>query len=192
MMTIDNFDEAVVEYFESFYDYCIWGKTNEAFDKAAVKWGDQIPLPLISLARTELGLASLRNFALFKRGQMVGLSQTKVQRERILPMSMTYQADIWSDNLKQCTQLFSEVLFRTLDKPVIEVKFDNGAIDTKEIRLMDVVDNNDSTQISTRGRLYRFSIIYQVDGYIVKQIENDRIFIVPSFYTYEHKDLKKL
>lgn len=191
MLTILNFDDAVVDYFSSFFDYVVWGAPNVAFKNAAMKWDDKVPLPLISIYRSELALASLRNFPLFKKGNMTGLSEKNVNRERVLPMMMSYQADIWGSDLEQATQLFCEVLFRTLDKPMIPVHLEGKEEPVmKELRLLDIVDNNDATQISSRGRLNRYSILYQVDGYIAKLVENDRIFIVPKFYSYDGKELK--
>ena len=104
---------------------------------------------------------------------------------------LSYQADIWASENAQAAQLLSEVLFRTLDKPMFPVKCDGMEEPIqKHLQLLDVIDNSDSSQISTRGRLHRYTIVYQVDGHIAKLIENDRIFIVPEFYSYDGKELK--
>ena len=191
MLTFRNYDEAVIEFFKSFYEHSVYGSPAVAFKNAAMVYGDKVPLPLISVYRSELGLGSQRNFALFKRGNITNVTDKTVSRERILPLMLSYQADIWASENAQAAQLLSEVLFRTLDKPMFPVKCDGMEEPIqKHLQLLDVIDNSDSSQISTRGRLHRYTIVYQVDGHIAKLIENDRIFIVPEFYSYDGKELK--
>lgn len=190
MLTIQNYDQAVVDYFKSFYETTVYGSPEVAFKNAALQYKDKVPLPLISVYRSELGLAPIRNFPLFKRGNITAVSESTVSRERILPLTFIYHADVWATKASQAAQLFSEVLFRTIDKPLFDVAFDG--IEPKiqaNLILTEIVDNTDSTQISTRGRLNRYTLIYQVDGHISKLIENDRIFIVPEFYSYNGKEL---
>lgn len=191
MLTIKNYNDAVVDYFQSFFENTVWGAPNEAFKNAAMREEskDKVQLPLISVYRTEIGLDT-RNFALFKRGHITNISANKIERERVLPLVLSYQADIWASNSDQCTQLFSEVLFRTIDKPLVPVHFDG--IEEKldaNLVLLDIVDNSDTSQISTRGRLYRYTIVYQMNAHIVKIVENDRINIVPEFFTYDGREI---
>lgn len=191
MLTISNYDTAVVEYFESFYDNVVYGSPSVAFKNAAMKNNDKVKLPLISIYRSDLSLTSLRNYALFKKGNISAISEDKVTRERILPITFSYQADIWASTTYVAAQLFSEVLFRTLDKPTVLVHHDGFKVPIeKYLRVTDIIDNSDATQISTRGRLNRYTIIYQLDGHIAKIVENDRIYIVPEFYSYDGKELK--
>ena len=191
MLTILNYDNALVDYFSSFYKYIVYGAPNVAFKNAGMKFGDKVPLPLISIYRSEIGLASLRNFPLFKKGNITNLNNCIVERERILPLNLSYQVDVWGSDLDQTTQLFCEVLFRTLDKPLFPVNHDGmeEALQ-KNLQLLDIIDNTDSSLISTRGRLNRYTLVYQVDAHIAKIVENDRIFIVPEFYSYDGNKLE--
>ena len=104
---------------------------------------------------------------------------------------LSYQIDIWATESSVAMELFCELLFRLLDSPAISVQHQGMEEPlVKYLDILEVMDNTDTSQISTRGRLSRFTIVTQLNAHIAKLIENDRIFIVPEFYSYDGKSLK--
>ena len=191
MFTLLNFDHAIETWCKERYTYSVWGDPSTAFKNAGMEFGDKVPLPLVSVYRSDLNLANSRNFALFKTGNINSITTDKIRRERILPVLMSYQIDIWASAYDQAVQMFSELLFRIMDNPKVTVRMDGEkeAYDTY-FNVTEIVDNSDTSQISTRGRLNRLTIITQVDGYIMNSYESDRINIVPEFRDFSGNELK--
>lgn len=190
-MSITNYDKGIVKYFEDIYENVVWGDPNTAFKNNAMKHEDKVLLPMLSVYRPEIMLDPSINFAQLKKGAALEIDQFSVTRERTLPLILSYQLDVWATGNDQAAALFAEVLFYTMDKPGVPIEIsgaDNPVI--QYLTITDVVDNTDTTQIASRGRLCRFTILYQIRAHIVKLEKNDRIKVVPEFYTYDGKQLK--
>lgn len=192
MLTIDNYNVGVKGYIKKLFDNTVWGNPSEAFKNAAREGGDKLSLPLVSVYRSDLGLAASRNFAAFKTGAPIKVTETKVTRERVLPFILSYQIDVWAVEEETATALFSELLFRLIDEPAVPIQhpgMEEPVINYLEV--IEVMDNSDISQIATRGRLHRYTIICQMNAHIAKIVEKDRIYIIPEFYTFDGVKLDK-
>ena len=190
MLTFKNYDDAVIDYFKKIYQWSVYAQTDRAFQVAGMEFGDKVPLPLISVYRTDFALNPFRNTPLFFRGKTLALTETKVNKERVFPMLFNYQVDVWGDDHDVVAQLYSELLFAVTEMPIITVDF-AGSREPLEAHLsiIEVNQNNEPSQIATRGRLYRYSVTYQVHVYIIKQEEHDVIRIVPQFFDFDANKL---
>ena len=191
MLTFKNYDEAVVNYFRDLYEWSVYASPDNAFHTAGMTFDDKVPLPLISVYRSDFSLNPIRNTALFFRGRTIAISDEKIEKERILPLLFSYQMDLWGDNDSVVNQLFSELLFAVIEDPLIKVHHD-GYEEIKESNLVltEIQNNSDSIQYSTRGRLYRLTAIFQVMAYIAKIEERTRIYVVPQFFDFDGKKIE--
>ena len=191
MLTFKNYDEAVVNYFRDLYEWSVYASPDNAFHAAGMAFDDKVPLPLISVYRSDFSLNPIRNTALFFRGRTLAISDEKIEKERILPLLFSYQMDLWGDNDSVVNQLFSELLFAVIEDPLIKVHHD-GYEEIKESNLVltEIQNNSDSIQYSTRGRLYRLTAIFQVMAYIAKIEERTRIYVVPQFFDFDGKKIE--
>ena len=191
MLTFKNYDDAVVNYFKSLYDWSVYASPENAFNIAGMNFGDKVPLPLISVYRSEFGLNPVRNTALFFRGRTLAISEDKINKERILPLLFSYQMDLWGDVDAVINQMFSELMFAVIEDPLITIDFDGFEEPYKaNLVLTEIQNNSDSIQYASRGRLYRYTAIFQVQAYIAKLVEKDRIRVVPQFYDFSARELK--
>ncbi len=191
MLTFKHYDDAVTDYFKRIYEWTVFSSPDSAFHTAGLNFGDKVPLPLISLYRSEFALNPSRNTALFFRGRTLNVTETKINKERILPLLFSYQVDFWGDHEAQLSQMLSEVLFCTIEDPIIKLNMD-GFDKPYEANmvLQEVQNNSESIQFSSRGRLYRFTATFQIQAYIAKLEERERAYVVPTFYTYDGKRLE--
>lgn len=190
MLTFKHYDEAVIKYFRDLYDWSVYASPENAFHTAGMTFDDKVPLPLISVYRTEFTLNPIRNNALFFRGRTLSVSEDKVNKERILPLIFSYQMDLWGDNESIVDQMFSELLFAVIEDPLITLICDGFDEPYKaNLVLTDIQSNSDSIQYSSRGRLYRLTAIFQVQAYIAKLEERARIKVVPQLFDYDGKKL---
>ena len=191
MLTFKHYDEAVVNYFKDLYDWTVYASPDNAFHTAGMVFGDKIPLPLISVYRSEFGLNPFRNTALFFRGRRLEVSEEKINKERILPLIFSYQMDLWGDNDAILNQMFSEVLFAVIEDPLITLICDGFDEPYKaNMVLTEIQNNSESIQFSSRGRLYRLTAIFQVQAYIAKLEEKDRITVVPEFFDFNARKIQ--
>lgn len=185
MLTFKHYDEAVINYFKEIYDWSVYASPDNAFQVAGMTFDDKVPLPLISVYRSEFALNPYRNTAAFFRGRTLSISDEKVNKERILPLLFSYQMDLWGDNDSIITQMFAELLFAVIEYPLITLVCDGFNEPYKaNMVLTEVQNNSDSIQYSTRGRLYRYTAIFQVQAYIAKLEERSRIQVVPQFFDF--------
>jgi hypothetical protein len=186
----------VKNYLDRFYDNVTQGAPHEAFKNNAIENEDKVKLPLISFFRSEIALDPT-NFALFKRGRATHVTRKDaidtIHRERILKFQLSYTIDVWATNPDQAIGLFSELLFSIMDEPGVPVIHD-GIVDplVNYLRVTDIMDNTDTASIASRGRLSRFSIVFQLSAHIAKLEKSDRILIVPEFYTFWNGELTKI
>ena len=190
MLTFKNYDEAVINYFKALYDWSVYASPENAFNIAGMNFGDKVPLPLISVYRSEFGLNPVRNTALFFRGRTLANSEDKLNKERILPLIFSYQMDLWGDVDAVINQMFSELMFAVIEDPLITLDLDGFEEPYKaNLVLTEIQNNSDSIQYSSRGRLYRYTAIFQVQAYIAKLVEKDRIKVVPQFFDFSARKL---
>ena len=83
MLTFKHYDDAVTDYFKRIYEWTVFSSPDSAFHTAGLNFGDKVPLPLISLYRSEFALNPSRNTALFFRGRTLNVTETKINKERI-------------------------------------------------------------------------------------------------------------
>lgn len=191
MLTFKHYDEAVVNYFKDLYDWTVYASPENAFHTAGMNFEDKVPLPLISVYRSEFALNPYRNTALFFRGRTLNVSENVINKERILPLLFSYQMDLWGDNDAVINQMFSELLFAVIENPLITLVCDGFEEPYKaNLVLMEIQNNTDSIQYSSRGRLYRLTAIFQVQAYIAKLEERARIYVVPEFYDFKANKLE--
>ena len=185
MLTFKHYDEAVITYFKGLYDWSVYASPDNAFMTAGMEFEDKVPLPLISVYRTEFTLNPVRNNALFFRGRTLAVSEDKISKERVLPLIFSYQMDLWGDNDSLVNQMFSELLFAVIEDPLITLICDGFDEPYKaNLVLTDIQNNSDSIQYASRGRLYRLTATFQVQAYIAKLEEKPRIRVIPQFYDY--------
>jgi len=191
MLTFKNYDEAVINYFKGLYDWSVYASPENAFNIAGMNFGDKVPLPLISVYRSEFGLNPVRNTALFFRGRTLAVSEDKINKERILPLIFSYQMDLWGDVDSVINQMFSELMFAVIEDPLITLDLDGFEEPYKaNLVLTEIQNNSDSIQYASRGRIYRYTAIFQVQAYIAKLEERARVTVVPQFYDFNARELK--
>ena len=190
MLTFKHYDDAVVNYFKSMYEWSVYASPENAFNIAGMNFGDKVPLPLISVYRSEFALNPNRNNAAFFRGRTIEVTENKADKERILPLIFSYQMDLWGDDDNQISQMFSEILFSVIEDPLITLKIDGfKEPHSANMVLTEIQNNSDTIQYTSRGRLYRFTAIFQVYAYIIKLEERKRFKVEPQFFDYSAKKI---
>lgn len=188
MLTFKQYDDAVINYFRDLYDWSVYASPDRAFDVAGMTFDDKVPLPLISVYRSEFALNPYRNNALFFRGRTLELTEDTVHKERILPLLLSYQMDLWGDKDAVVNHMFSELLFAVIEDPLITLECDGFKEPYKAaLAIQEIQNNSDSIQYSSRGRLYRLTATFQVQAYIAKLEERKRVTVVPEFYDFNAK-----
>ena len=191
MLTFKHYDDAVINYFRGLYDWSVYASPDRAFEVAGMTFEDKVPLPLISVYRSEFALNPYRNTALFFRGRTLEVSEDSVTKERVLPLLFSYQMDLWGDKDSVVNHMFSELLFAVIEDPLITLEPDGFKEPYKaNLALQEIQNNSDSIQYASRGRLYRLTAIFQVQAFIAKLEERPRAFVVPEFYDFKSKKLE--
>ena len=191
MLTFKHYDDAVVNYFRSLYDWSVYASPDNAFNVAGMTFDDKVPLPLISVYRSEFALNPYRNTALFFRGRTLEISEDKINKERILPLLLSYQMDLWGDKDATVNHMFSELLFAVVEDPLITLECDGFKEPYQaNLVLQEIQNNSDSIQYASRGRLYRLTATFQIQAYIAKLEERPKFTVVPEFFDYVGKQLK--
>lgn len=181
MLTLENYDIGVKNFIKARYKNTVWGNTQDAFSNAAKEFGDKVYYPLISVFRSDMALGTNVNYANLRSGRVIETTPTKVKKEKVIDFLLSYEIDIWSTESSKGMELFCELLFRLKEKPVIEIP--HQGMDAPLIKyptVTEIVDNTDTSQILTKGRLSRFTILMQMNAHIAKLVEDDRINIVPE------------
>ena len=190
MLTFKNYDVGITSYFKSLYEWSVYASPDRAFQQVALEFEDKVPMPFIAINRTEFALNPIRNTSAFFKGRFLSVTDEKVAKERMFPILLTYQVDVWGDDHEVAAQLFSELLFGVNESPLFKVECD-ALRDPfyATMILTDVNDNSEPSQIASRGRLYRYSMTYQVQASILKFEERDRIHVIPQLFDYRGNKL---
>ena len=186
-MNIVQYDKGVVNYFIEIFDNTVYGTPQNAFRQLALKSKDEkIMLPALSVYRTDILFEGNANFAQLKQGHRISVGKTVIAKERTLPLVLNYQVDCWGRDQDTSSGLMSELLFRMFDKPGVTVRPEGAPNEiVNYITVSEIVDNTDFSMDVTKGRLARNSILFKLRATLYKYEETDRIYIKPSFHTFD-------
>lgn len=171
-MNIVQYDTAVNDYFKKIFTNTVFASPGEAFRRNA-EANDIVRLPMVSVFRESLMLGELFNFAFFKKGEFINVTEESMDRLRGLPIILKYQVDIWAASAEVGLGLFSELIFEIQDSPKINVTIPK-TIETHDcnFRVMDIIDNTDLSLEISKGRLYRYTIMIELQGFIFKLVNS--------------------
>lgn len=125
-MSVYYYDDALLYKFKEVFENTVFSPTDRAFQRAAEvppKRGE-ISFPLISIYRESYAI-QMQNFNWHARhrGQMVQYDNyaRQVKMEKMIPVRINYQVDIWGKEQRKTDKLLEEILFWITDFPNVEI-----------------------------------------------------------------------
>lgn len=181
-MNIKTYDVAMFNYIKEKYDNTVWGTPTNAFKNLAMTNNEKVLFPLMTIYRSGMQAGTV-NFPLLKRGNRVVVGMTEIEKERILPLILTYELDLWARDDDTGLNFLTEVLFSLNDSPTVSITSNDlrNSIE-KYVQITDILDNSDLSMQITRGRVFRYTIMLQLDAHIAKIEKSPRIYIKPTLY----------
>jgi hypothetical protein len=163
----------------------IFASPDEAFKINASQHGGQVLMPFVSVWRMpEFAINRAQyNDVRVRYGESLRLADSNIRKARGVPVTLTYQIDVYSNKRITCDGIASELLLNFLESPFVNVRFNFFGVTFEQQFEMVTSDNvSDNTNISDfedTGRIYRLTIevllseaiIYRVDGFDSKLVE---------------------
>jgi hypothetical protein len=184
-MSLLDYDRSLFERVRSIYDEVIFASPDEAFKINASQHGGQVLMPFVSVWRMpEFAINRAQyNDVRVRYGESLRLADSNIRKARGVPVTLTYQIDVYSNKRITCDGIASELLLNFLESPFVNVRFNFFGVTFEQQFEMVTSDNvSDNTNISDfedTGRIYRLTIevllseaiIYRVDGFDSKLVE---------------------
>lgn len=151
-----------------------------------------LTLPLIAISRSrEIELEYPRKKPMTYDGIMLDATQDKSLEIEAIPMTLSYQIDIFTRKVEQCDEYVRNFLFNLVDYPTITVVLPYYNIDyhhKSNIRLLSTIeDNSDTPERLVPDQFVRWTIRFVVDdAYFFSLPYKDNVHIVG--FDYEIKD----
>lgn len=163
-MSIELYDNAVLNKFQEVYPNTVYAPTDRALEYASeVSETKQPKFPLISLYRQPFSIM-IENVHMkeYKQGRKSRQTEEKdvVEYLRTLPVEIPWQIDLWCETDKQMSQLIQELVFWLLDEPVAIVKEPNTGQEFHFNLFFsrgEITDDTDVQAFTELGRLHRAS-----------------------------------
>jgi hypothetical protein len=185
-MSLIYYDKALYNKICGVYEEVIFSSPEEAFKTNAGQHDGRVLMPFISCWRLpEFSInRTTYNDVRVRKGSGIRLGEAANSPSRNIkgvPVTLTYQIDIYSNKRVTCDGIAAELLLLMLESPYIDVVIPEINL-TQQFELV-ISDNvNDNTSISEfedTGRIYRLTIeailndaiIYRINKYDSKLVE---------------------
>jgi hypothetical protein len=194
-MSLLNYDKALFGKITGVYDEVIFASPDESFKQNALKNDGRVLLPFISVWRLPEFTINRQTYndSRVRQGSTLRLgteANSPLRAARGVPVTLTYQLDVYSNKRTTCDGIASELILHLLEHPYINVNIDGldrNFVQQFEIIVSDSVNDNTSvSEFEDTGRIYRLTleitlndaVIYRIDRHDNKQVEKVLVDIV--------------
>lgn len=211
-LSVYLYDEAILKKLESWTDgtsVTVLGvdDTKRLFEvEADVRNDESIKLPLLSLKRTSsFDILHTAKTPMASYGATIKASAEKSTKLNGIPISISYQLDVYTRHYKEAEEYIRNLIFNIIDYPKIFVEIPYEGInyihDSNLIIKSTVLDNSSDTMRLNFGQFTKLSIQFDVpDAYLwdVRTRKNKRIdlidggLLIYDDYKDENPDKEKL
>lgn len=164
------------------YDEVFFSSPDEAFKTNASSHDGKVLLPFISCWRLpEFSInRTTYNDMRVRKGHEIRTPNISSRNVRGVPVTLTYQIDIYSNKRLTCDGIAAELLLQLLENPFLNADIPDIGIQQFELVISDNVgDNTSISEFEDTGRIYRLTIeailndaiIYRIDKYDTKLVE---------------------
>ena len=155
---------------------------------------DDPEMPAISLYRSGFSLSTLnKNIVMYRRGRYERDPEThSLYFTQALPISITYQVDVWTRTREQNDEFVRELLwyFTLFPEHRIQLTYENfnQSVGFNVFLGDQVIDNSEINEFENRGQYYRSTFEISVDEaqiFMVRKTDYDKIKITVKSYDSE-------
>lgn len=192
-MAVYLYDEALInkiKYWTQHTDIHVYGpnETSRLFETIADTNNDeQIKLPLISISRPEgFTIKEPTKQPLTFDGLTLEASYEKSLMLNAIPISLTYQIDIYTRYQKEADEFVRNLIFNIINFPVLTVKipYNSANIEHDSQIVLDgsVTDNSDVPERIVPGQFTRYTLNFTlVDAYLWDVRARDNVHVEDVF-----------
>jgi hypothetical protein len=174
-----DYDKALFDKIKGIYDEVIFASPDEAFKINASQHDGRVLMPFISVWRLpEFAINRMTyNDSRVRAGDRLRFVDNTQKNLRGVPVTLTYQVDIYSNKRNSCDGITSELVLHLLENPYVNVCFGGGEEPFVQQFELVVSDNiNDNTNISDfedTGRSYRLTVEAVFNEAIIYRVDKD-------------------
>ena len=121
-MSLELYDKSLLEKLESLFSNVIMAPTDDAFKRS--NEDGKVLLPLISAYRLSnpINMEDYNRYEVFS-GRLVNIEEnSKLIKQQGLPITITYQIDIWAAKRIHADGLFRELVYHLLTNPNLSIQ----------------------------------------------------------------------
>lgn len=170
---IGKYDESYRDKLKSLFpDRVVYAPPDHALDeirkyRSGLSNTQGNEFPFVSLWRIDEKI-NIENYnrAMFIRGRTLGVEGTKAGKLKMLPLSLSYQMDIWSLSKTYLDELYREFMFALVGDPKLKITL-SGDEFIFDLRIDSEEDNSDIAEFLEKRKLYRKTIITNIDNALI-------------------------
>ncbi len=151
------YDNSMINKLKEVFPNVVYAPTDKALSIATDDKKGNISLPLISVYRLSQNLDSSRSYPEAWQGRLhnrVDSANSQLFTQS-LPLTLTYQIDIWSTKRIESDSIYVELLFYLIDKPNLTIDIPNITVEDFSLNITETDSDIDMESFSEKGRLYR-------------------------------------
>lgn len=189
------YDRAVFDRVHSLYDEVVFSSPEEALKVNAKLHQGKVVLPFIAVWRlpdfsinTDMYNDSFTRtgFTFLKTKNLTNRNKTEDRRVAMygLPVTLSYQIDIYSTKRDVCDGLTSELLMEFKQRPYLNVQIHDMGETSVQFNIdldESVTDNTDISGFNENNRLYRLTITINLTEAVIYKIDDyskvDKVYI---------------
>lgn len=178
-MSLELYDKALKEKLENVFPNVILAPPDDAFSRS--NEDGKVKLPLISAWR----LSNPINFEEFNHYEtFTGRRSRQLQDNMVLteglPITITYQIDIWAQKREYADGIYRELVYYLMTNPNLQLKI--PSVDSPvdfSMKLTDVDTSTDYASFDSNNIVHRYTLTYEVP-YAKLFFEHDSAKLVKS------------
>jgi len=188
-ISLYDYDKAMYVKICGTYDEVIFASPDEAFKINAFQHDGRVIMPFISVYRlAEFAInritysdVRVRDGAPTRLGNSMS---SPLRKARGVPVTLTYQMDVYSNKRATCDGIAAELLLNLLEYPFVDVNIaiegvEGGMKQQFEFTVTDnVTDNTSISEFEDAGRIFRLTIEVVLNDAIIYRIDKTNVKLV--------------
>jgi hypothetical protein len=166
-VSLELYDKSMSDKLKALFPNTIMAPPEEALGRSNDDTAD-VKLPLVSVYR----ISNPINFEEYNRYEVFSGKVTRMSRQsediirqQGLPITITYQIDIWASLRKDADGLYREIVFYLMTHPNLTIKMPNLEEPFNfSLKLTDVDTPTEYSSFSDTGTLHRYTLTYEIDN----------------------------
>lgn len=164
-MSLTLYDEALKQKLENVFPHVIIAPPDDAFTRSDEDFDGKVELPLISAWRLSnpINFEDYNHFESFRGRPTRMKNESTLVRSEGLPVTITYQIDIWAQLREYADGIYRELVYYLLTNPnlTINIPSIDSPIDFA-MSLTDVDTSTDYASFKDNNIVHRYTLTYEI------------------------------